>query len=163
MLLVMISVAIYMYIQPYQGLWTNILEVVLLGDILLMVMITSTDHFKVITTQVLTSLRSSLLQTAAVFDSDHSFSIDQCGNVDQISEHAAVLIPFYFLPIIILFGFAAKEVYKKVKGKCHAKLVVCEYTLRTHISIPLALNNVYNSLLVLNCLRKLHNCCQLFV
>ena len=56
MFLLMISVAIYMYIQPYQGLCTNILEVVLLGDILLMLMITSTDHFKVITVQVLTSL-----------------------------------------------------------------------------------------------------------
>ncbi|XP_065908083.1 uncharacterized protein [Dysidea avara] len=103
MLLVMISVAIYMYIQPYQGLWTNILEVVLLGDILFMVMITSTDLFK----------------TAAVFDSDHSFSIDQCGNVDQISEHAAVLIPFYFLPMIILFGLIAKETIDRVKTMLH--------------------------------------------
>ncbi|XP_065906983.1 uncharacterized protein [Dysidea avara] len=105
MWMLMISVAIYMYIQPHQGLWTNILEVVLLGDILLMVMITSTDHFK----------------TTAVFDSDHSFSIDQCGNVDQISDHAAVLIPFYCLPIIILLGFVAKEIFTKVKGKCHTK------------------------------------------
>ena len=56
MLLVMISLAIYMYIRPYQGLGINILEVVLLGDILLMVIITSIDHFKVKTSQVLTGL-----------------------------------------------------------------------------------------------------------
>jgi len=56
MLLVMIGLAIYMYIQPYQGLGTNILEVVLLGDILIMVIITSIDQFKVTTSQVLTGL-----------------------------------------------------------------------------------------------------------
>ena len=53
MLLVMIGVGVYMYIQPYRRLCTNILEVVLLVDILLMIMITSTDHFKVITRLVL--------------------------------------------------------------------------------------------------------------
>ena len=53
MLLVMIGVGVYMYIQPYQGVCMNTLEVVLLVDILLMIMITSTDHFKVITRLVL--------------------------------------------------------------------------------------------------------------
>ena len=59
-----------------------------------------------------------------MFDSDHSFSIDQCGNVDQISEHAAVLIPFYFLPMIILFGLIAKETIDRVKTMLHNRLVV---------------------------------------
>ena len=77
-----------------------------------------------------------------MFDSDHSFSIDQCGNVDQISEHAAVLIPLYFLPIVLLFGFVAKEIFTKVKGIRHDTLVVCECIIRPHISIPLAINSV---------------------
>jgi len=66
-----------------------------------------------------------------VFNKDHSFSIDKCGNVDQISEHAAVLIPFYFLPLMILFGLVAKEVFTKVKGIDLAKLVAftCGYML----------------------------------
>ena len=59
-----------------------------------------------------------------MFDSDHSFSIDQCGNVDQISEHAAVLIPFYFLLIIILFGLIAKEIVSRVKTALNKRLVV---------------------------------------
>ena len=64
-----------------------------------------------------------------MFDSDHSFSIDQCGKVDQISEHAAVLIPFYFLPIVILFGIVTKEVITKINELHirHTKLVVCRY------------------------------------
>ena len=115
MLLMMVGLAIYMYIQPYQGLGTNILEVGLLVDILLMVIITSIDHFKVTTCGVLTSPYYNLLQATVVFNKDHSFSIDQCGNVDQISEHAAVLIPFYFLPLIILFGLVAKEIYGRIK------------------------------------------------
>ena len=63
-----------------------------------------------------------------MFDSDHSFCIDQCGKVDQISEHAAVLIPFYFLPIIILFGLVGKEVATKVK-----RLHLCNSRLVAHI------------------------------
>ncbi|XP_065909021.1 uncharacterized protein [Dysidea avara] len=128
MLLVMISVAVYMYIQPYQGLCTNILEVVLLGDILLMVMITSTDHFK----------------TTAVFDSDHSFSIDQCGNVDQISEHAAVLIPFYFLPLMTSFVLIAKEIISRVKTVLSNRSPeACTVNKRTEES--LTTNNHYPS------------------
>ncbi|XP_065908085.1 uncharacterized protein [Dysidea avara] len=134
MLLVMISVAIYMYIQPYQGLWTNILEVVLLGDILLMVIISSTDHFK----------------TTAVFDSDHSFCIDQCGKVDQISEHAAVLIPFYFLPIIILFGLVGKEVATKVKRLhlCNSRKIIPKFSSKDQQSTLVITRPKGNSYLV---------------
>ena len=71
-----------------------------------------------------------------MFDSDHSFSIDQCGNVDQISEHAAVLIPFYFLSLIILFGFVAKEVITKMRGRTvHTRLAVCICTIATEVII----------------------------
>jgi len=59
-----------------------------------------------------------------VFDSDHSFSIDQCGEVDQISEHAAVLIPFYFLPLVILLGIVAKNVMNKIRRRLHNNRLV---------------------------------------
>ena len=59
-----------------------------------------------------------------MFDSDHSFSIDQCGNVDQISEHAAVLIPFYFLPLMTSFVLIAKEIISRVKTVLSNRLVV---------------------------------------
>ena len=64
-----------------------------------------------------------------MFDSDHSFSIDQCGNVDQISEHAAVLIPFYFLPLIILFGLITQKTLVKVKTRLNNRLVVITIAL----------------------------------
>ena len=49
----MINVAAVMYAQPYFRMYSNILEIFLLGDILWMIMITSTGHFKVITRLVL--------------------------------------------------------------------------------------------------------------
>ena len=59
-----------------------------------------------------------------MFDSDHSFSIDQCGEVDQISEHAAVLIPFYFLPLVILLGIVAKNVMNMIRRRLHNNRLV---------------------------------------
>jgi len=49
-----------------------------------------------------------------VFD---PFSIDQCGEVDKISEHATVLIPFYFLPLFILLGIVAKKFVAEMKQR----------------------------------------------
>ena len=37
-----------------------------------------------------------------MLNSDHPLNIDHCGKVDITSEHAAMLI-FYFFPLIILF------------------------------------------------------------
>jgi len=38
----------------------------------------------------------------SVFDTAHSFEVDECGEVESFSEHAIMLIPFYFTPLIIL-------------------------------------------------------------
>ena len=41
--------------------------------------------------------------------------IDHCGQVDTISEHAAMLIPFYFFPLIILLVIITRKIVLKVK------------------------------------------------
>ena len=51
----------------------------------------------------------------SVFTSDQSFSIDKCGQVDAISGHAAILIPFYFFPLIILFVIITTKIVLKIK------------------------------------------------
>ena len=51
-----------------------------------------------------------------MLNSDYSFSIDHCGQVDTISEHAAMLIPFYFFPLIILMVIITRMIVLKVKG-----------------------------------------------
>ena len=38
----------------------------------------------------------------SVFDTAHSFEIDECGEVESFSEHAIMLMPFYFTPLVIL-------------------------------------------------------------
>ena len=43
----MIYAAVYSYVQPYKSWHTNILEAVLLVDLLLMLAVSSTAHFKV--------------------------------------------------------------------------------------------------------------------
>ena len=66
-----------------------------------------------------------------MFNSDHSLSIDQCGQVDTISEHAAMLIPFYFFPLIILLVIITRKIVLRVKhvieyhvGKCRFEKVI---------------------------------------
>ena len=50
-----------------------------------------------------------------MFNGDHSLSTDQYGQVDTISEHAAMLIPFYFFPLIILLVIITRKIVLKVK------------------------------------------------
>ena len=45
LLLTMANVALYAYAQPYQKLYINLLEVVMLVDVLLLLMITSTEVY----------------------------------------------------------------------------------------------------------------------
>ena len=56
-----------------------------------------------------------MMQEQSVFNSDHSLSIDHCGQVDTISEHAAMLIPFYFFPLIILLVIITRKIVLKVE------------------------------------------------
>jgi len=65
----------------------------------------------------------------SVFTSDQSFSIDKCGQVDAISGHAAILIPFYFFPLIILFVIITRKIVLKIKHILPDKFVdfVCMY------------------------------------
>ncbi|XP_065913374.1 uncharacterized protein [Dysidea avara] len=104
MMLLMIYVVIFMYIQPYHLLYLNVMEIVLLGDILIMAIITSTANFK-----------------STTFDSHHSFSIDKCGEVDRMSEHATMLVPFYFFPLLIIFILILKEIITKAKDVYYAR------------------------------------------
>ena len=47
LLLTMVYVAIYAYLKPYRSLYINVLEVFTLVDIMLQLVIASTDKFKV--------------------------------------------------------------------------------------------------------------------
>lgn len=43
----------------------------------------------------------------SIFDPGHLFEIDKCGEVKSLSEHAAILIPFYYAPILLLMVLIA--------------------------------------------------------
>ena len=59
-----------------------------------------------------------------VFGADHSFSIDQCGHVDTISIHVAILTPFYYFPVVVLCGVLGIKISTKVKAFYSTRLVV---------------------------------------
>ncbi|XP_065904297.1 uncharacterized protein [Dysidea avara] len=117
LLLTMTCVAVYAYYQPYQKQYINVLEIVILVDQLLLLMMAPTSQFKDV-----------------VYGADHSFSIDQCGHVDTISTHVAILTPFYYFPVVMLCVVVVVKIIAKikasyttrVKGKYHAMLSVTE-------------------------------------
>ena len=80
-----------------------------------------------------------------MFNSDHSLSIDHCGQVDTISEHAAMLIPLYFFPLIILSVIITRKIILNVKhvveyhvGKCRFETVYRQflYVTTANLSFP---------------------------
>jgi len=60
-----------------------------------------------------------------MFGVDHSFSIDQCGHVDTISTHVAILTPFYYFPVVVLCGVLGVKISDKIKALYSTRLVVC--------------------------------------
>jgi len=59
-----------------------------------------------------------------VFGADHSFSIDQCGHVDTISTHVAILTPFYYFPLALLCVVTAMKITMKIKKLYSTRLVL---------------------------------------
>ena len=58
------------------------------------------------------------------FGADHSFSIDQCGHVDTISTHVAILTPFYYFPVMILCGLIVVKITSKIQELYSTRLAV---------------------------------------
>jgi len=46
--------------------------------------------------------------------------IDECGNINQISDHAALLIPFYYAPLVLLLIVVTVKLSIKLK-ELHTK------------------------------------------
>ena len=69
-----------------------------------------------------------------MLNNEYSFSIDHCGQVDAISEHAAMLIPFYFFPLIILLVIVTRMITLKVKAIVISHIERLVMFWLTHIS-----------------------------
>ena len=39
--------------------------------------------------------------------------IDSCGKIINISEHATMMVPFYYLPLLVVIMFLAKRPFVK--------------------------------------------------
>jgi len=49
--------------------------------------------------------------------------VDHCGNVDSLSEHAAMLVPFYYLPLLVFVVLIVKKIVIKIQTKFSKKSV----------------------------------------
>ena len=47
--------------------------------------------------------------------------VDDCGNVDTLSEHAAMLVPFYYLPLLLFAVLIIKKIFDKTQPRFSGK------------------------------------------
>ena len=120
LLLTMVYVTIFAYLKPYRSFYTNVLEVFTLVNIMLQLTITSTDQFRVtITNDVMLSAILCLIVQDPIFKGEGDFRnlTDECGKINNLSEHATILIPFYYLPLLIPILLIVKMIGTKVYEK----------------------------------------------
>ena len=63
----------------------------------------------------------------SVFGTGHSFEIDECGEVESLSELAAILIPFYYAPLILLMVLIVTLLVVHRKLLYHFRLATIAY------------------------------------
>ena len=60
-----------------------------------------------------------------IFKAESDFNLtDGCGKISNLSEHAMILIPFYYLPLLILILLIMKATSAKVYAKLIDRLVL---------------------------------------
>ena len=60
-----------------------------------------------------------------MFGQKVTFDIDQCGHVNVISNYAAMLIPLYYFPLVILILLIIKKILNK--NSINKRLVIRTY------------------------------------
>ncbi|XP_065898154.1 uncharacterized protein [Dysidea avara] len=101
LLFTMVCVAVIAYTKPFQTIYVNVLEVFTHVTILLLLSIASTNRFEDPVFKTESDIKESL--------------VDDCGNVNALSEHAAMLVPFYYLPLLVLVVLLIKKVVNKLQ------------------------------------------------
>ena len=106
LLFTMVCVTVIAYTKPFQVAYVNVLEVFTHVTILLLFIIASTSRFKVCVLVTICSLHLQHIQDP-VFKTESDIKeslVDHCGNVDSLSEHATMLVPFYYLPLLVFLN-----------------------------------------------------------
>ena len=50
-----------------------------------------------------------------LFTNDQTFCVNECGIVTAMSTHAILLIPLYYIPMVLLLVLVAQKLRKKLK------------------------------------------------
>ena len=59
-----------------------------------------------------------------IFGNDHSFSINQCGQVTTISEQAVILTLLYYFPLVVLIVLVVTKLIMKSEVIYKIRLVI---------------------------------------
>ena len=135
LLLAMVYVTVFAYLKPYCSFYINVLEVFTLVDIMLQLTITSTDQFRVtVTNDTMPSAILCLIVQDPISkcEDDLRNLTDECGKINNLNEHATILIPFYYLPLLIPILLIVKMIGTKVYAKLKNRLA---YALCYHMHL----------------------------
>ena len=127
LLLNTVYMTVFAYLKPYRSFYINVLEVFTLVNIMLQLTITSTDQFRVtVTNDAMLSATLCLIVQNPIFKGEGDFKnlTDECGKIDNLNEHATILIPFYYLPLLIPILLIVKMIGTKVYEKLKTRLII---------------------------------------
>ena len=110
----MFYVVLYSYVQPYRQFYINVLETINLTSIILLITSAPIAKYKVIISVASNNITLIHLQDL-LFSDDHTFNVDQCGQVIEMSKHAILLIPLYYIPLVLLLVLAIHKFAIKFK------------------------------------------------
>jgi len=130
----MVCVTVIAYIKPFHAAYVNVLEVFTHVTILLLFIIASTNRFEVCVIVTIISLHLQHIQDP-VFKTESDIKeslVDHCGNVNSLSEHAAMLVPFYYLPPLVFVVLIVKKIFDKIQTKFSKKSVFKQSMMALH-------------------------------
>jgi len=129
LLFTMVCVAVIAYTKPFQTFYVNVLEMFTHVTVLLLFIIASTNRFEVCVLVCITKIHTVQHVQDPVFKTESNIKeslVDDCGNVDILSEHAAMLVPFYCLPLLVFAVLIFKKIFDKIHSRFRGKRSVVE-------------------------------------
>ena len=64
-----------------------------------------------------------------LINGDHTLSVTECGIVTTMSKHAILLIPFYYIPVVLLLVLVAVKLRKKLKLHYKPRLALSLFSI----------------------------------
>ena len=122
----MALLTLYIFTMPYQKLYINLLESFLLADLTVLLMVALTEQFKVgciLSDSIFIHSYHIIVQDEILRNLNVEL-VDECGRVNTISEHVTMMIPLYYIPLLVLLIVLVVKLSVKIKATYETRYIM---------------------------------------